>query len=283
MRGQLLLAIFLLTWQGASAAEDKHNGTKVEQMSRVVFEVDKLDGGGSGKIVMIVHEEWAPLGAFRFLDLINAKFFDGSAFFRVVPHFVAQFGISMDPGATQMWQNWHLNDEEVKTTNIRGRVSFASAGPNSRTTQAFINLKDNAPLDPHFPPFAEVVEGMDLLEKIYSGYGDAFPMGTGPDPARLVREGGNYLTTNFSLLTTIKYAYKDDSWLPESLEEFDVTPIDDVAAGWRGAPVALPWALALVLLAFVMGGIRLRAFTSRRKEEAALAQNDIIDLDSLVE
>uniref|UniRef100_A0A7S0B3K6 Peptidyl-prolyl cis-trans isomerase n=1 Tax=Pyrodinium bahamense TaxID=73915 RepID=A0A7S0B3K6_9DINO len=120
-----------------------------------------------------IHEEWAPLGARRFLDLVQDKNFDGGAFYRVIPGFMAQFGIAADPAMYKKWSQM-IPDDKVTQSNTRGRISFAMRGPNTRSCQVFINFGDNGSLDSQgFAPFGEVIEGMEVVDKIYSGYQDA--------------------------------------------------------------------------------------------------------------
>eukprot|EP00746_Dinoflagellata_sp_MGD_P135040 gnl/MRDRNA2_/MRDRNA2_68950_c0_seq1.p1 gnl/MRDRNA2_/MRDRNA2_68950_c0~~gnl/MRDRNA2_/MRDRNA2_68950_c0_seq1.p1 ORF type:complete len:325 (+),score=44.79 gnl/MRDRNA2_/MRDRNA2_68950_c0_seq1:97-1071(+) len=165
---------------------------------KVVFEVQNLDGGGSGKFTVEVHPDWAPKGAERFSELLQNDFFTGLRFFRVVPNFVAQFGISGDPKVAAKYQNANIRDDPVTQTNSRGRITFATAGPNTRTTQFFINLKDNAFLDRQgFSPFAEVVEGLDVVDKLYQGYGER------PSQPRIQSQGNAYLEQSFPLLSYI--------------------------------------------------------------------------------
>src|SRR5271155_4841807 len=127
-----------------------------------------------GDFIVQVTRAWAPIGADRFYNLVRGKFFDGAPFFRVIPGFMAQFGISPDPKVSAAWNNQNLKDEPVKESNKRGFVTFAKTSmPDTRTTQLFINYGDNAAsLDPQgFAPFGEVTEGMDVVDKFYSGYG----------------------------------------------------------------------------------------------------------------
>jgi peptidyl-prolyl cis-trans isomerase A (cyclophilin A) len=158
----------------------------------------------AGDFVMEVHRDWSPRGVDRFYNLVNGGYFDGCKFFRVVKGFVAQFGLNGDPKVTAAWQQANIEDEPVKQSNTRGSVCYAKAGPNTRTTQLFINYKDNSRLDGMgFAVFAQVVEGMDVVDKLYSGYGDA---PTGPDQAKIMAEGDAYLDKSFPKLDTIKSA-----------------------------------------------------------------------------
>ena len=154
-----------------------------------------------GNFVVQVHRDWAPLAAERFYKLVQNGFFIDAAFFRVVPSFIVQFGLSADPAVNRVWQNDKMRSEVVRESNKRGTVTFAHAGPNTRTTQLFINLKDSPFLDAQgFAPFGAIVEGMDAVDKIYSGYGQS------PDQGRIAAEGKVYLDQNFPQLDTMKVA-----------------------------------------------------------------------------
>jgi peptidyl-prolyl cis-trans isomerase A (cyclophilin A) len=128
----------------------------------------------AGTFVIEVHHDWAPHGADRFNDLVRAKYFDDSRFFRVVAGRWAQFGIAGDPTISQAWRQRTISDDPVRQKNTLGFVAFAMTGPDTRTTQVYINLGDNAERnDPlGFAPFGKVIEGMDVVEKLYSGYGE---------------------------------------------------------------------------------------------------------------
>jgi peptidyl-prolyl cis-trans isomerase A (cyclophilin A) len=160
-----------------------------------------------GKVVIEVHRAWAPNGADRFYNLVKNGFFDEVRFFRVLNNFMAQFGIHPDPSVMAAWRNARIPDDPVKESNKRGYVTFATAGPNTRTTQIFINFGDNAGLDSQgFAPFGRVISGMDVVDKLYSGYGEGAPQGGGPSQARLQAEGNAYLTKDFPKLDYIKTA-----------------------------------------------------------------------------
>ena len=161
-----------------------------------------------GDFVVEVTRAWAPLGADRFYNLVKNHFYDGAAFFRVVPSFMAQFGISPKPAIARVWASATIKDDPVTQSNLTGFLTFAKTGaPNSRTTQLFINLVDNQYLDGSgFAPFGKVVEGMDVVQQFYGGYGDAPPNGKGPDQGRISNEGKPYLDKNFPLLDSIKTA-----------------------------------------------------------------------------
>ncbi len=154
-----------------------------------------------------VTRDWAPLGADRFYNLVKSGFFDDVRFFRVLEGFMAQFGIHGDPKVSAVWRERKIADDPVKSSNKRGYVTYAMAGPNTRTTQLFINFGDNARLDPSgFSPFGQVVTGMDVVDKLYSGYGEGAPSGGGPEQGRIQMEGNEYLKKEFPKLDSIKQA-----------------------------------------------------------------------------
>ena len=158
-----------------------------------------------GAFVVEVHRDWAPNGADRFYNLVKGGFYDGAPIFRVLPGFMAQFGIPSNPAVAKAWEKADIKDDPVKQSNKRGYITFANTGePNSRGTQVFINYKDNAFLDgQRFAPFGEVVEGMDVVDKFYSGYGEGAPQGSGPDQQKLTNEGITYVNKSFPNLDKI--------------------------------------------------------------------------------
>ncbi len=160
-----------------------------------------------GDFVMQVRREWSPLGADRFFNLVSSGFYDGVKFFRVVDGFMAQFGVHGSPEIASKWARASIADDPPKQSNKRGFVSFAMAGPRSRTTQIFINFVDNSRLDAMgFSPFAEVTEGMDVVDKLYKGYGEGAPRGGGPSQGRIQAEGNAYLERDFPMLDAVKSA-----------------------------------------------------------------------------
>lgn len=164
-----------------------------------------------GDFIVEVHREWAPLGADRFYNLVRSGYFTDVSFYRVVPNFVVQFGAAPIPKVEAVWSAANIKDDAVKQSNTRGRVTFAMGGPGTRTTQVFVNLKDNSALDKYpgasFAPIGEVTEGMDVVDKLYSGYGDMFEQkGNGPSQALVAKEGKPYLDKNFPNLDSIKSA-----------------------------------------------------------------------------
>lgn len=168
---------------------------------RIKFETTK------GDFVLELNREWAPLGADRFYNLVVNDYFTDVRFFRNVPGFMVQFGIHGDPAVSKVWKEANIADEPVKSSNARGYITFAKGGPNSRTTQVFINHADNKRLDGMgFSPFGRVVEGMDVIDKLYGGYGDGPPRGRGPNQMKIYMEGNEYLAKEFAELDYIKKA-----------------------------------------------------------------------------
>lgn len=161
-----------------------------------------------GIFVVTVHRDWAPIGADRFYNLVSNGFYDDVRFFRVLDGFMAQFGINGTPAIQSAWKNATLTDDPVKESNKRGFMTYAKTGaPNSRSTQLFINFGNNASLDRQgFAPFGEITTGMDVVDKLYSGYGEGAPSGKGPEQARIQSEGNAYLVKDFPKLDYVKKA-----------------------------------------------------------------------------
>jgi peptidyl-prolyl cis-trans isomerase A (cyclophilin A) len=154
-----------------------------------------------GDFVVEVDRSWAPRGADRFYNLIVNGFFTDASFFRIVSGFIVQFGIPAKPSVAAVWQRANIADDPVKQTNRKGTVVFATAGKNTRTTQLFINLGNNYDLDMMgFAPIGKVVEGMDVVQKLYSGYGE------GPDQQKIQIQGKDYLDKKYPKLDSIKSA-----------------------------------------------------------------------------
>ena len=198
------------TTTSSSATPDFHNpadpafATQAPDSFRARFSTTK------GDFVIAVHRAWAPLGADRFYNLVRSGFYDGVRFFRVIPGFMAQFGIHGDTAVTSAWRERRIQDDPVRRTNVRGMVTFATAGPGTRTTQIFINYGNNDRLDGMgFAPFGEVVEGMDVVDGLYGAYGEGAPRGRGPDQFRLNVEGEKYLARQFPKLDKINKATVD--------------------------------------------------------------------------
>ncbi len=161
-----------------------------------------------GDIVVEVHREWAPLGADRFYNMVRSRYLTDSSFYRIAPGFIVQFGMAADPAVNAAWGKAPIKDDPVKQSNKKGTLVFATSGPNSRTTQLFINLRDNGPLDGQgFAAFGTVTEGMDVVEGLYSGYGEMKEQGgRGPSQQLAEQFGKAYLDKNFPKLDSIKSA-----------------------------------------------------------------------------
>jgi peptidyl-prolyl cis-trans isomerase A (cyclophilin A) len=160
-----------------------------------------------GPFVVEVHRDWAPNGADRFYNLVKNGFYNDTRFFRVVPGFMVQYGISGDPNVAAAWRDANIKDDPVKQSNARGMITFATAGPNTRTTQVFINFDNNAGLDGQgFSPFGKVVSGMEVVDSLYGGYGEGAPNGKGPDQGLIQQHGNAYLTQAFPKLDYVKQA-----------------------------------------------------------------------------
>jgi peptidyl-prolyl cis-trans isomerase A (cyclophilin A) len=174
---------------------------KAPALYKVRFDTSK------GPFVIEVHRDWAPNGADRFYNLVKNGFYDDARFFRVISGFMVQFGINGDPAVSAPWRNATIKDDPVRQSNKRGFITFATAGPDSRTSQVFINFADNSRLDGQgFAPFGQVTSGMNIVDALYSGYGEGAPSGRGPDQGRIQREGNAYLKKDFSNLDYVKKA-----------------------------------------------------------------------------
>ena len=151
-----------------------------------------------GDFVVQVNRAWAPIGADRFYNLVKHGFFTGAPFFRVVPGFIIQFGLTGDPAVNRVWQNANIKDDPVTQSNKPGYLTFATAGPNTRTTQLFINFGNNTFLDNQgFAPFGQVTSGMDVVKNLYSGYGES------PNQGAITSQGKAYIEKNFPKIDSI--------------------------------------------------------------------------------
>jgi peptidyl-prolyl cis-trans isomerase A (cyclophilin A) len=170
----------------AASNGDLLNPATLNKMAPPVYRVRLTTT--KGDVLIEVTRAWSPRGADRFYNLVRAGYFTDVAFFRVIPGFMAQFGISGKPDLNKAWTNANIQDDPVKQSNTRGKVSFATSGPNTRTTQLFINTGNNAQLDPQgFSPIGEVVEGMENVDKFFTGYGGS------PDQGALQSQGKAYI------------------------------------------------------------------------------------------
>lgn len=190
----------------AAASPELMNPAKAAAEAPKVFQTKFKTTKGA--FVVEVHRDWSPKGADRFYNLVKMHYFDNLAFFRAIEGFMVQFGIHGDPKVSAKWREATIGDDPAAgQSNKKGYISFATAGPNTRTTQLFINYGDNARLDGMgFTPFGQVVSGMDVVEKLYKGYGEGAPGGAGPDQGRIQAQGNAYLKKDFPLLDYIKSA-----------------------------------------------------------------------------
>ena len=160
-----------------------------------------------GKVVIEMRPDLAPGHVARIKELVNEGFYDGVVFHRVIDGFMAQFGINGDPAISAQWREARIPDDPVRQSNKRGFITYAMAGPNTRTSQVFINFGDNASLDSQgFSPFGRVVTGMEVVDKLNAEYGEGAPRGRGPDQSRMQMEGNAYLTKDFGRLDYVKKA-----------------------------------------------------------------------------
>lgn len=169
---------------------------------QVKFETSK------GDFIIEAHREWSPLGVDRLYHMVRSGYLRDVRFYRVVDGFMAQFGAHGDPAVASTWREFNILDEPVKQTNLRGYVTFAKSGmPNSRTTQMFISYRNNSYLDNSgFAPIGKIFEGMEVVDALYSGYGDAPPNGNGPNQGLIAQRGNEYLESEFTELDYIKDA-----------------------------------------------------------------------------
>jgi peptidyl-prolyl cis-trans isomerase A (cyclophilin A) len=196
---RILAFVFALVFAAPAMAQVPNEAAPASY--KVKFDTSK------GSFVLQVTRTWAPHGADRFYNLVKSGFFDNARFFRVISGFMAQFGVSGVPAVDARWRDASIDDDPVTQSNRRGFITFATSGPNSRTTQVFINYKDNTRLDGMgFSPFGRVVSGMEVVDALNAEYGDGPPEGRGPNQGRLVREGNAYLAKEFARLDFIKKA-----------------------------------------------------------------------------
>ena len=170
----------------------------VPEVFHVTFQTSK------GNFVVEARRAWAPHGVDRFHELVRMKYFDQGRFFRVVPGFIAQFGVHRDFNVHGKWRAYFIVDDSPQLKNVRGTLAYAMSGPTTRATEIFINLADNKALDDQgFVPFAKVVQGMDVVDKFYAGYGEMRPEGKYIDPSRVEGEANEYLIQRFPNLDFI--------------------------------------------------------------------------------
>jgi peptidyl-prolyl cis-trans isomerase A (cyclophilin A) len=187
--------------QTATLNDPKSLAEQAPATFTVLFDTSK------GPVTIAVTRAWAPNGADRFYNLVKNGFYDNARFFRVLPGFVVQFGINADPKVSSAWRQATIPDDPVTQSNKRGYLTFATSGPNTRTTQVFIDLADNTALDRQgFAPFGVVSSGLDTVDKLYPGYGEGAPNGRGPDQNLIQLQGNAYLAGAFGNLDYIKKA-----------------------------------------------------------------------------
>jgi cyclophilin family peptidyl-prolyl cis-trans isomerase len=196
---QTLLSFFFILVSTAFVKSGTVASETAPEIFRVKFQTSK------GDFIIEAHREWAPLGADRFFNLVRAGFFDDSRFFRVRAGFIVQFGIAGDPAVAARWKGEAIADDPVRESNTRGFVTYAMTGPAARTTQLFINLADNSRLDREgFAPIGRVIEGMEIVDQLYAGYGEEAGGGMrGGKQEKLFVEGNRYLDRDFPKLDRI--------------------------------------------------------------------------------
>jgi peptidyl-prolyl cis-trans isomerase A (cyclophilin A) len=198
MRSKLLRTAFALALTTGCSKPSK---IVVPEVYRVQFSTSQ------GYFVVEVTRAWAPRGADHFHELLRMRYFDQGRFFRVLPGFIAQFGIHRDSDVHAKWRTYTILDDPPNQKNARSTLAFAKSGRNTRATEIFINLSDNTVLDDqHFVPFGKVVEGMEVVDKLYSGYGELAPEGRGPEISRIEDEANEYIVPRFPKLDYIRRA-----------------------------------------------------------------------------
>ena len=206
MTSRLIFALALIFAAAPALAQSNLGnpaalGEKAPATYKARFDTSK------GAFVIQVTRAWAPQGADRFYNLVKNGYFDETRFFRVISGFMVQFGINGDPALNTKWRVARIPDDKVAQSNKRGTITFATSGPNARTTQVFINFADNSNLDGMgFAPFGQVISGMNVVDQLYAGYGEGAPRGRGPDQMRLQAEGNTYLAASFPRLDYVKKA-----------------------------------------------------------------------------
>jgi peptidyl-prolyl cis-trans isomerase A (cyclophilin A) len=201
----ILFTLLALAIAVPAHSQNLGNPAALKEQAPPVYKVE-FDTS-KGPFVIEVHRDWATNGADRFYNLVKNGFYDNVRFFRVVEGFMAQFGINGDPKVSSIWREARIKDDPVRISNKRTFVTFATAGPNTRTTQVFISFSDNSNLDRQgFAPFGQVVSGMKVVDSLYNGYGEGAPGGRGPDQGRVQKEGNAYLASAFPNLDYVKKA-----------------------------------------------------------------------------
>ena len=199
---ELVLFLVVSGLLQSCSSQSKPADTQAPAKFKVLFQTSR------GDVTIEVTREWSPRGADRFYTLARENFFDGAEFFRVIRSpspFMAQFGINADPKITAKWADANIQDDPVLQHNTQGMISFATSGPNTRSTQLFINYADNSRLDAKgFSPIGQVISGMEAVDQFYADYGEGAPDGPGPNQERIEKEGNAYLKKDFPKLDYIQ-------------------------------------------------------------------------------
>jgi len=199
------LALGFMAMLVPARASDLSNPASLNEKAPATYKV-KFDTS-KGVFVIEVHRDLAPNGADRFYNLVKNGFYNDARFFRVISGFMVQFGINGNPQLSKVWRDANIKDDPVKASNKRGNITFATAGPDTRTTQVFINFGNNAGLDDQgFAPFGQVISGMEVVDSLYAEYGEGAPRGDGPDQGLVQSQGNAYLKKDFPKLDYIKTA-----------------------------------------------------------------------------
>ena len=199
------LALGFMAMLAPVSAGDLSNPASLNEKAPATYKV-KFDTS-KGAFVVEVNRDWAPNGADRFYNLVKNGFYNDARFFRVISGFMVQFGINGNPQLSKVWRDANIKDDPVKASNKRGMITFATAGPDTRTTQVFINFGNNAGLDDQgFAPFGQVISGMEVVDSLYAEYGEGAPRGDGPDQGLVQSQGNAYLKNDFPKLDYIKSA-----------------------------------------------------------------------------
>jgi peptidyl-prolyl cis-trans isomerase A (cyclophilin A) len=202
---RLVAFALALTFAAPAFSQSLENPASLNAQAPAVYRA-RFDTS-KGAFVIEIHRDWAPNGADRFYNLVKSGFYNNGRFFRVISGFMAQFGINGDPRISAVWREANIPDDPVTQSNRRGFITFATAGPNTRTTQVFINYVDNQSLDGMgFAPFGRIVSGMNVVDALYGGYGEGAPQGQGPAQGLIQRQGNSYLMRDFPKLDFIKSA-----------------------------------------------------------------------------
>lgn len=192
--------------KGTTSMEFSYKNPTEAELSKTAPEIFQVEFQTSkGSFIIEAHRPWSPHGVDRFYNLVRSGYFKDVRFYRVIENFMAQFGAHGDPQVAQAWRAFNIPDEPAKQSNLRGFVTFAKSNmPNSRTTQLFINYRDNSFLDTRgFAPIGKVIQGMEVVDNLYSGYGEGPPRGNGPNQSRIAAEGNAYLEAEFPKLDYI--------------------------------------------------------------------------------